>query len=248
MILMPLSQTDFDPSEAAITWKILTDAGLEVRFATPTGQPAAADPRMLTGAGLGPLKPVLMARRDALDAYDAMLRSPAYQNPLTYEAVAPDDIQALILPGGHAPGMRPYLESPLLQKLIVSVMDAERPLAAICHGVLLAARSLREDGRSVLFGKRCTCLLRSQEMAAYNLTRAWLGTYYRTYPDTTTQEEVVSFLRAPDDFEAGPIPMLRDTRDKLDRGFVVTDGNLITARWPGDLYNFGQAILRQLRP
>lgn len=246
MILMPLAQTDFDPSEAAITWKILTEAGHEVQFATPDGQPATADHRMLTGAGLGPLKTVLMARRDALEAYAAMVHSPAYQQPLAYAAIDAADVDALILPGGHAPGMKPYLESPLLQKLIVTISDADKPLAAICHGVLLAARSLREDGRSVLYGRRCTCLLRSQEMAAYNLTRAWLGTYYRTYPDTTTQEEVMSFLRDPADFEPGPTPMLRDTPEKLQRGFTVTDGRLITARWPGDAYNFGQAILRQL--
>lgn len=246
MILMPLAQTDFDPSEAAITWKILTDAGHEVQFATPNGQPAAADHRMLTGVGLGPLKAVLMARRDALDAYAAMVRSPRYQQPLAYAAIDATTIGALILPGGHAPGMRPYLESPILQSLIVATATADKPLAAICHGVLLAARSLREDGHSVLYGKRCTCLLRSQEMAAYNLTRAWLGTYYRTYPDTTTQDEVISFLRDPGDFVAGPTPMLRDTPDKLQRGFAVTDGQLITARWPGDAYNFGQAILQRL--
>ncbi len=245
MILMPLAQSDFDPSEAAITWKILTGAGLELRFATPSGLPAAADPRMLSGQGLGPWKRLLMARRDAREAYAAMVRDPAYLSPLTYEAVAPSEVRALILPGGHAPGMKPYLESQVLQRLLAQVVAADKPLAAICHGVLLAARTRRDDGKSVLYGKRCTCLLRSQELAAYTLTRAWLGTYYRTYPQTT-QDEVTSFLRAREDFLPGPTPLLRDTPDRPERGFVVVDGRLVTARWPGDAYSFGAAIRRML--
>jgi putative intracellular protease/amidase len=247
VILMPLAQTDFDPSEAAITWQVLREAGLELRFATPRGEPAGADARMLSGRGLGPWKRWLMARRDARDAYAAMLRDAAYRNPLSYDAVAADKVDVLILPGGHAPGMRPYLESPVLQRLVAQVVAADKPLAAICHGVLLAARSARGDGRSVLYGKRCTCLLRSQELAAWTLTRAWLGSYYRTYPHTTTQDEVISRLRAREDFLPGPVPLLRDTPQQPRRGFVVVDGKLITARWPGDAYAFGAAICRMLR-
>ncbi|HUJ87475.1 MAG TPA: type 1 glutamine amidotransferase domain-containing protein [Burkholderiales bacterium] len=246
MILMPLPQSDFDPSEAALTWKLLSEAGRAIRFATPSGQPASADPRMLSGAGLGPWKALLRARRDAREAYAQMLRDPAYRAPLAWHAVSPEALEALILPGGHAPGMRPYLESPVLQRLVAQVVAADKPLAAICHGVLLAARSARADGRSVLHGKRCTCLLRSQELTAWTLTRAWLGDYYRTYPGTTTQDEVTSHLRAAEDFLPGPAPLRRDAPGRLERGFAVTDGRLVTARWPGDAYRFGAAILELL--
>src|SRR5271169_4612595 len=51
-VLIVLPKRDFDPSEAAITWLILGGVDLSVTFATPDGQPAAADPLMLSGEGL----------------------------------------------------------------------------------------------------------------------------------------------------------------------------------------------------
>ncbi|MGB1276773.1 MAG: type 1 glutamine amidotransferase domain-containing protein, partial [Nannocystaceae bacterium] len=48
-ILLPLPARDFDPTEAAVAWRLLVDAGHDIVFATPAGRPAKADPRMLTG-------------------------------------------------------------------------------------------------------------------------------------------------------------------------------------------------------
>ena len=58
-ILFPLPDEDFDPTESAIPWAALTAAGHEVAFATPSGQPARADPRILSGKGFGPWKAFL---------------------------------------------------------------------------------------------------------------------------------------------------------------------------------------------
>jgi hypothetical protein len=52
-ILIPLPNRDFDPSEVAISWRALRDAGHKIGFATPDGSGAAADPRMLSGATQG---------------------------------------------------------------------------------------------------------------------------------------------------------------------------------------------------
>jgi len=53
-VLIPIPNRDFDPSEVAVSWQILKDAGHEVVFATPDGRRAEADPLMLTGEGLDP--------------------------------------------------------------------------------------------------------------------------------------------------------------------------------------------------
>src|SRR5437879_13067137 len=53
-VLFLLPARDFDPSEAAVSWRVLVNAGHVVSFATPDGRPAAADEMMLTGRGLGP--------------------------------------------------------------------------------------------------------------------------------------------------------------------------------------------------
>jgi hypothetical protein len=51
-LLVLLPARDFDPSEAAVGWRILVNAGHVVNFATPDGRPAIADDMMLTGKGL----------------------------------------------------------------------------------------------------------------------------------------------------------------------------------------------------
>jgi putative intracellular protease/amidase len=60
-VLILIPETDFDPTEVAVPWKILTAAGHQVVFATPEGWPGSADPRMITGEGLGIFKSMLIA-------------------------------------------------------------------------------------------------------------------------------------------------------------------------------------------
>ncbi len=246
-VLIPLPSYDFDPSEAAITWQVLKNNGVDVHFATPGGKPALADARMLYGTGLALFKKILMARQDAVDACHAMYEERNFQKPIPYEKTKETDFDGLVLPGGHAPGMRTYLEAPELQRVTSAFFAKEKPVGAICHGVVLAARAKRKDGKSVLFGRKTTALLKKQEMAAFNLTRLWLGTYYRTYPETTVEEEVTAALASKADFHPGPTPgVARDAPNKMKRGFTVTDGNYISARWPGDVYNFANGFLRLL--
>jgi protease I len=74
-VLIPIPSYGFDPTEVAIPWKLLTDRGVEIVFATPNGQIAKTDTKMLIGEELGIWKPVLKARKDAVDAYWAMEKS-----------------------------------------------------------------------------------------------------------------------------------------------------------------------------
>jgi putative intracellular protease/amidase len=246
-LLIPLPSRDFDPTEAAVPWKTLTARGHEVVFATPDGRPAQADLRMLTGEGLGPWKAVLRADEKGRSAHAAMSAASAFRDPLPYGELRQGDFDALLLPGGHAPGMRPYLESAVLQSLVAAAFEAGQPVGAICHGVVLAARSRRPDGRSVLHGRRTTALTRQMELTAWALTGLWLGRYYRTYP-MPVQDEVTAALARPEDFQAGPTSLLRDDPAHLERGFVVQDGAYLSARWPGDAHRFADAFALLMAP
>jgi protease I len=244
-VLVPLPTRDFDPSESAVPWQALLDAGHRVRFATPDGRPAQADPRMLDGNRLGPLKPFLRADRNARTAHARMERDPEFLQPLRWDQVDAAQADALLLPGGHAPGMREYLESPRLQALVAAMFAADKPVAAVCHGVVLVARSRRSDGRSVLHGRKTTALLASQEWLAWSLTRAWLGNYYRTYP-RSVQDEVSACLASPHDFIAGPLPLRRDAPGRPGPGFCLRDGNYLSARWPGDVHRLAAGLVELL--
>jgi putative intracellular protease/amidase len=224
-ILLPLPAADFDPTEVAVTWQVLTAAGHHVVFATPSGQPGRADDLMVTGRGLDPwgaipavrrltvVGRVLRANADARQAHASLLEDAAFGAPLHWGAARRSDYDALVLPGGHrARGMRPYLESPEVQQMTIDAFRAGKPVGAICHGVLVVARAIDPaTGRSVLYGRRTTALTWALERKAWGIarySRFWDSTYYRTYVEergqrwgyTSVQQEVTRALADPDDF------------------------------------------------
>jgi putative intracellular protease/amidase len=142
--------------------------------------------------------------------------------------------------------MKPYLESTHLHSLVAAAFAARLPVGAICHGVVLVARSRDVDGRSTLYVRRTTALTKPMELTAWSLTRAWLGDYNRTYP-TTVEDEVTASLAASGDFMRGPISMRRDSAARLEIGFTVRDGWYLSARWPGDAHRFATEFAGMMR-
>jgi putative intracellular protease/amidase len=281
-VLIPLPARDFDPSEAAVSWQVLSNAGHTIIFATPDGQPAAADDMMLSGEGLDlwgaipllrklPLIGFLMrANIDARNNYAAMIVDRNYSAPLRWDAIDSSAFDALLLPGGHrARGMRDYLESPVLQHYVTDFFEMQKPVAAICHGVLLAARSIsKRTGRSVLHGYKTTALTWALENSAWKLariTRFWDPNYYRTYLEQTgepdgymsVQQEVTRALARPEDFLDVPRAdpeyrrktsgLQRDTMADARPAFVVQDRNYVSARWPGDVHTFAKTFAGLLK-
>lgn len=236
VVLMLLPALDYDPTESAVIWDGLVKAGIDVQFATPDGEPAYADSR-LVNEGFSVLSPVLMTKPDSLSAYRRMSDDPLFARPSAYDAVNLDDVEGLFIPGGHAKGVRTLLESAVAQQIAVSAFARDLPVGAVCHGVLLLARSIDPaTGQSVLHGRRTTALTESLELTGWQLTRLWLGDYYRTYP-TTVQAEVTAALASTRDFERGPrFTVLRDSPNHLERGFTVRDGHYLSGRWPGDCH------------
>ncbi len=221
---------------------------MAVYFTTPEGKTAAADKRMLTGEGLGIWKKLLMARKDARDTYHEMERNESFRHPVIYSDSMEENFDALLLPGGHDKAVREYLESKILQQKVVDFFKAQKPVAAICHGVVLVARSINPDNnKSVIYNYQTTALLKSQELSAYTLTRLWLHDYYLTYPGKTVEDEVKAALSNPNQFIKGPLPLFRDGLHHLQRGFFVRDRNYLSARWPGDVYNFSREFVNMLK-
>ena len=241
-VLCVLPAQGFDPSEAALPWSILTDAGHDCVFATQDGVIAAADPITLDGDGLGPSLGFLMCRPESRALYGRMISSKSFRAPIDWAAVDPARFDALLLPGGHAPGMKPYLESPVVQAICRHFFARTAPVAAICHGVIPLARAKRDDGRALLHGYRTTALTRWQEDFAVALTRRRLGDHYRTYAGTSVEAEVRAALAAPRDFEPGPLLPRYGSAQHPDRGFIVRDRHYLSARFPGDAWKLGCAL------
>ncbi|MDQ1538925.1 MAG: hypothetical protein QOE58_3318 [Actinomycetota bacterium] len=239
-VFIPLPDHDFDVTEVAVPWRLLSGAGHELVFATERGAVAPeGDPRLLDGVLFGRLG----AYEEPKQFYRELVESKAFQNPLPWSELRPDDYDGLLLAGGHAPGMRQYLSSAVLRDKVAEFWALRRPVGAICHGVLVLARTLDPStGRSVIAERRTTCLPKYMERGAFYLTAWRLGRYYRTYP-MYVEDEVREALADPSQFVQGPRTSHRGTAtQQLGEGpaFVVEDGNYISARWPGDAYHFSQ--------
>jgi putative intracellular protease/amidase len=116
-VLFPIPSLDFDPTEIAVSWRVLTRMGHSVRFATPDGAPGAADPIMLDGIGLDPwsrapglrklrlIGLLLRANTEARDAYAEMSRDAVFRGPERWDAVAGPGCcsAAATAPGACAP-------------------------------------------------------------------------------------------------------------------------------------------------
>jgi putative intracellular protease/amidase len=239
-VLLPVPDRDFDTTEVAVPWRSLLEGGHSVTFATEGGgETPQCDPLLLTGVIFGRLG----ARRDALKAYEQLRDAAEFRSPVSWREVDVAKFDGLLLPGGHAPRMRQYLGSTELTDQVAAFWSTGRPVGAICHGVLVLARTVDPaTGRSVLFGRRTTCLPKYLERNAYLLTAWRHGRYYRTYP-AYVQEEVVAALKDRSHFERGPrVASARGTATDDTAAFVVQDGNYLSARWPGDAYLFGRRL------
>ncbi|MGH3596910.1 MAG: type 1 glutamine amidotransferase domain-containing protein [Mycobacterium sp.] len=281
-VLIPIPDRDFDPTEVAVSWRVLSGNGHRVIFASESGTPGVADDIMVTGRGLdiwsaipvlgamAIVGRILRANTDARSAYQDMLDSAEYQHPRSWAQTTLEGVDALVLPGGHrARGMRRYIDSDTLHRLVVDAFAGGTTVAAICHGVLLAARSVDPaTGRSVLYGRRTTALTWALERRAWHITRVtrfWDPSYYRTYAEEpgqhtgymSVESEVTRALKDPADFcdVARGSPhwrikasgMARDTATDSRPAFVVDDGNYLSARWPGDTHTFATVLSQKLK-
>jgi protease I len=207
---------------------LLRVQGHRVVFATPDGKPAQADPKIVTGEGLGIFAPFMKADANGRTAYSETTQCAEFQGPISYDGIVAADFDALLLPGGHAPGMRPYLESALLQSIVAAFFDERGP-----SGRFATASSwppglvIRKENRFYMAGK--------QLVSPRN----------RTYP-ITVEDEVRAALADPTDFMTGPIPFRRDSPARLNAGFTVRDANYLSGRWPGDAHRFAREFAAML--
>ncbi|PRP86957.1 ThiJ/PfpI domain-containing protein [Planoprotostelium fungivorum] len=244
--LMPLPDKDFDTTETSVPWAYLSQRfpNLKWDFATENGAVAACDQLLLTGVIFGQLG----ATPEAKEKYSQMISSEAYQHPIRYSDIDTDAYDLVLLPGGHAKGMRQIIENLTLREKLLPLFhgcrgDApKRVVGAICHGVVTLCRVIDPNTKhSVLYDLKTTSLPKHMEKMAYYISAWKLGDYYRTYPEYV-EDEVKRMLRSPDQFIVGRNYMLPGGAEAVKNINVVEDGNYISARWPGDAERFSQVL------
>ncbi|GGM74479.1 hypothetical protein GCM10012275_51480 [Longimycelium tulufanense] len=242
-VLIPLPDRDFDVTEVSVPWHVLTRTGHEVVFATERGTAASPDPLLVSG-----LSARLLVAPEVREIHRELSRAPEYTKPIAWDDIVPEHYDGLLLPGGFTPGVRQYVEGTVLRRKVAQYWALNRPVGAICHGVLLLARTIDPaTGRSVIAGKRTTCLPKHMERGGYLLLTPWRRIpHFQTYR-VCEQDEVASVLNDPAQLALGPLLPRRGQASDERRGFVVQDGKYLSARYPGDAYLFALRFEQMLR-
>jgi putative intracellular protease/amidase len=151
--------TGYWAEELIAPHKVFNAAGWDVDIATPAAVKPTVDQNSLNTAYTGGDEASIDELKQYLESIDAELSS-----PLALESVDPADYDLLFLPGGHGP-MEDLAVSPVMGKVILGVLDAGKPVAAVCHASAALLSADRADGAWAFDGYRVTGFSNAEEEA-----------------------------------------------------------------------------------
>lgn len=157
-IELPDQPTGYFLSEVSHPWKVFTEAGYSVDFASPAGGFAPMDPKSFDLED-----PINREFWHSLDAVQRLVhtKSLAQIDTARYAAI--------FFAGGHGT-MWDFPDNPAIQERIVGVYEAGGIIGAVCHGPA-ALIGVEIDGQPLVQGKQVAAFT-NQEEAAVGLTEA----------------------------------------------------------------------------
>jgi putative intracellular protease/amidase len=206
-------KTGFWLEEFAAPYYVFKDAGAEISLASPLGGQPPLDPK----SDAPDFQTESTHRFKSDSAAQAVLAS-----TLKLADVSAVDFDAVFYPGGHGP-LWDLAEDASSIALIEAMLEAKKPLAAVCHAPGVLRHPKGSDGTSVVQGKTVTGFTNTEEEAV-GLT------------------EIVPFLVED---------MLKQNGGKYSKTedwqpHVVTDGLLITGQNPASSEPAAKALLAKL--
>ncbi|MGF6822103.1 putative intracellular protease/amidase [Microbacterium sp. ZKA21] len=137
--------TGYWAEELLTPYRLLTEAGHHVAFATPDGVAPAVDAGSLQDGDAGAIA--------ALTGLDT---------PLVLADVDAEQYDAVYYPGGHGP-MQDLATDAASGALIAATVDAGRPLVAVCHGLAALLPARTADGTPLVAGRSLTAFTDEEE-------------------------------------------------------------------------------------
>ncbi|MFK8014751.1 MAG: type 1 glutamine amidotransferase domain-containing protein [Gammaproteobacteria bacterium] len=133
--------------EVLTPYRILTEAGLDVDFASPAGHPGVqAGSDMMSD----------QEKRTLAGLTDVLAK------PLKLRDVRPGDYVALYVPGGAGP-MFDLFDHPEVNRITAVMYESGKPVAADCHGPAAFAAVRLSDGELMIKGKKLTAKSNAEE-------------------------------------------------------------------------------------
>jgi putative intracellular protease/amidase len=194
-------QTGIWAEELTTPYYALIDAGYQVVLASPLGgKPPLAD---------GSYKLDATQNEGSVKRFFAdAVATTAFANTAKTAELKATDFDAVFLPGGHGT-MWDTASDLATAKLVGDIFQANKPVAAVCHGPAGLVKATRADGKSILLGKRVNGFTNDEE------TGAGLMDVVPFHLETTMRE-------LGGVFENGP----------MWQPYAVRDGNLVTGQNP----------------
>jgi putative intracellular protease/amidase len=197
----------------AAPYYVMKEANAEVTLASPEGGQPPLDPK-----SADPMFQTDETRRFAVDK-EALS---ALENTLQLTEVDPDDFDGVFYPGGHGP-LWDLAENQASISLIEKSIQAQKPVALVCHAPGVLRHVKNTQGEPLVKGKQVTGFANTEE--AVELTK------------------VVPFLVEEMLKEQGAIY----TKSEDWNVHVVSDDLLITGQNPGSSTATAQALLKSLQ-
>lgn len=199
--------------ELATPYQLLTGAGFDILFATPGGVGAPLDPASLEEPWLRPAGHWFLDQKDAV----AQL-----ETPLDIADVDAARLDAIFLVGGTGT-LWDFPSCAPLGALVTALDEQEKPLAAICHGVVGLMTAATPGGAPLVAGRSLTCFSNAEEsMLEY--------------------DKLVPLLAETELVRQGAI---YDSAAPFEPK-VIEDGRLITGQNPASAEPLARALIRQL--
>lgn len=151
----------FWASELTHPYVEFREVGYVVEVASPQGgavvMDALSDPRDPSGYSAHDLISMGFIHTPALAAL--------LEHTKRLDDVAPTDYDAIVVCGGQAP-MFTFRDNATLQRLLTAFYEAEKPTAALCHGVSALMDVRLSDGSYLIAGKTMTGFANVEEVVA----------------------------------------------------------------------------------
>ncbi len=214
ILIVTTSHDNMGPGKRTGVWleeftspyEVFRDAGVEITVASPAGGDAPIEPR-------------------SLPAIDASAHGQAIQALLdtaTLANINPADYDAVFFPGGHGP-MYDLANDDICRKLIATLADSGKVVAAVCHGPAAFTDVTLGNGKSLVDGRRVTSFLDAEE-------------------EQTGLAGLMPFLLESRLRECGAQFVVAEPWAEN----VVTDDRLITGQNPASSRATAQAVLKAL--
>lgn len=134
--------------EFAVPYQLFREKGYVVTVASPKGGQTPIDPRSLPDT-------------EQAEAHAEALQALKETQPLS--SVNAENYDAVFFPGGH--GTMYDLPSPEIGRIVSQFADAEKVVAAVCHGPAALVEAKNSDGTPLVQGRKVTGFTNAEEQA-----------------------------------------------------------------------------------